>query len=61
MLGHIPGAYLAAKFGAKTVLNVGLFLTALFTAITPFVIELGNYALTKHVIRSVKNVVFFLL
>lgn len=42
VLGHVPGGYLAEKFGGKIVLNVGLFLTAFFTIITPVAIESGE-------------------
>lgn len=53
VLGHVPGGYLAERFGGKIVLNVGLFLTALFTAITPFVIQSGS-TLQSYICSMVK-------
>lgn len=39
---HIPGGIIAEKFGGKYVLGIGILLTALFTLITPFVIDVGE-------------------
>lgn len=39
---HIPASFLGQKYGGKTVLNIGLFLTALCTLLTPVIVEYGT-------------------
>lgn len=38
---HIPGSFLGQKYGGKTVLNIGLLLTAICTLLTPIVLQIG--------------------
>lgn len=40
---HIPGSFLGQKYGGKTILNIGLFLTALCTLLTPITVYYGTY------------------
>lgn len=39
---HIPGAILSAKYGGKYTLSIGILSTAIFTLITPVVIQYGG-------------------
>lgn len=39
---HVPGGLLAAKYGGKYVLSLGILSTSIFTLITPVVIEWGE-------------------
>ncbi|KAL1449075.1 hypothetical protein WDU94_000310 [Cyamophila willieti] len=40
---HIPGGYLAQKFGGKQTLGIGMFITALLTLLTPLAARAGAY------------------
>ncbi|CRK93649.1 CLUMA_CG007178, isoform A [Clunio marinus] len=42
VITHIPGGILAEKFGGKWVLGLGILSTAIFTVITPWVINIGG-------------------
>lgn len=39
---HIPGSFLGQKYGGKAVLNLGLFLSALCTLLTPMIWKYGK-------------------
>lgn len=39
---HVPGGLLAAKYGGKYVLSLGILSTSIFTLITPIVIKWGK-------------------
>lgn len=39
---HIPASFLSQKYGGKIVLNLGLFLTALCTLLTPIIVRYGK-------------------
>jgi MFS transporter, ACS family, solute carrier family 17 (sodium-dependent inorganic phosphate cotransporter), other len=41
-LTHVPGGILATKYGGKYALSLGILSTAIFTLITPTVIQWGN-------------------
>lgn len=46
VITHIPGGYLADKFGGKYTLSIGILSTAFLTLITPIcIVEGGPYAL----------------
>lgn len=45
IITHIPGGLLAQKFGGKQTLGLGIFSTALFTVLTPFVARMGSFEL----------------
>ncbi|XP_075232067.1 putative inorganic phosphate cotransporter isoform X2 [Lycorma delicatula] len=45
IITHIPGGLLAQKFGGKHTLGLGIFSTALFTILTPWVAHQGVYPL----------------
>jgi MFS transporter, ACS family, solute carrier family 17 (sodium-dependent inorganic phosphate cotransporter), other len=53
-LTHVPGGILSTKYGGKYTLSLGILSTAIFTLITPAVIEWGNerqfYNLVKFTI-----------
>lgn len=38
---HVPGSFLGQKYGGKTILNIGLFVTAFCTLLTPIVQKYG--------------------
>ena len=42
VITHIPGGMLAEKFGGKWTLSLGILSTAIFTLITPVVINWGG-------------------
>lgn len=42
VITHIPGGYLAEKFGGKYTLSLGILSTAIFTLLTPLVVEWGK-------------------
>lgn len=39
---HVPGGYLAEKYGGKWTLGIGLLSTAVFTLLTPVVVKAGG-------------------
>lgn len=39
---HIPASFLSQKYGGKIVLNLGLFVTALCTLLTPIIVRYGK-------------------
>lgn len=39
---HIPGGYLAERYGGKWTLGIGLLSTAIFTLLTPIVVKAGG-------------------
>lgn len=39
---HVPGGVLSARFGGKYTLSLGILSTAIFTLITPVVINWGK-------------------
>lgn len=41
-LTHVPGGYLAERYGGKWTLGVGLLSTAIFTLLTPVVVKAGG-------------------
>lgn len=46
VITHLPGGYLAEKFGGKHTLGLGILSTAVFTLLTPWAIDIGGgYAL----------------
>lgn len=42
VITHIPGGLLAEKFGGKYVLSLGILSTAIFTLLTPVIIDWGK-------------------
>lgn len=44
VLTHLPGGILAEKFGGKYSLGLGIFSTAIFTLLTPVVVDFGDSA-----------------
>jgi MFS transporter, ACS family, solute carrier family 17 (sodium-dependent inorganic phosphate cotransporter), other len=42
VITHLPGGYLAERFGGKYTLSLGILSTAIFTLITPITIEWGG-------------------
>lgn len=48
---HIPGSFLGQKYGGKTILNIGLFLTALCTLVTPVVVRYGLQFSSQRILR----------
>lgn len=44
VITHIPGGLLAEKFGGKYVLSLGILSTAIFTLLTPVLIDWGVYS-----------------
>lgn len=46
---HVPGGVLAAKYGGKYVLSLGILSTAIFTLITPVVIQWGKVSVCLFV------------
>lgn len=40
--GHVPGAYIAEKFGGKIALNGCLIITSILTLLTPVAIKIGK-------------------
>lgn len=42
VLTHLPGGYLAERFGGKYTLSLGILSTAIFTLLTPVVVEWGD-------------------
>lgn len=43
VITHLPGGYLAEKFGGKYTLSLGILSTAVFTLLTPVVVEWGEF------------------
>lgn len=41
---HLPGAYLANRYGGKYTLGIGILLTAVFTLMTHAAVEWGDAA-----------------
>lgn len=39
---HVPGGYLAERYGGKWTLGIGLLSTAIFTLLTPIVVKAGG-------------------
>ena len=39
---HVPGGYLAERYGGKWTLGIGLLSTAIFTLLTPVVVKAGG-------------------
>lgn len=42
VITHLPGGYLAERFGGKYTLSLGILSTAIFTLLTPVVVEAGG-------------------
>jgi MFS transporter, ACS family, solute carrier family 17 (sodium-dependent inorganic phosphate cotransporter), other len=42
VITHLPGGYLAEKFGGKYTLSLGILSTAIFTLLTPLAIDVGG-------------------
>lgn len=42
VITHIPGGYLAEKFGGKWILSLGILSTSIFTLLTPLAIDVGG-------------------
>lgn len=54
---QVPASFLGQKYGGKTVLNVGLFLTALCTLLTPIAVEYGTFRCQRLLRWRWRNVV----
>lgn len=55
---HMPGSYLAQKFGGKTILNLGLFWLAVCTLTTPVV---AQYGLSTDIIVNQPEILHYYL
>lgn len=43
VITHLPGGIIAEKFGGKYSLGIGILLTAIFTFLTPWVVDIGGW------------------